>query len=287
MSIATPLKQSAPLDFAAFIREGGYDHIDFGCSKGGSLTLARDQFGGKRGLGIDIDPAKIEQTHAAGFDALAFNIHDIPDEKLVRFVILSHFLEHVPNPSDVQAFIKKACAIATDFVFIQQPCFDADGYLTGLGLKVFWSDWRGHPNPMSSLELWRMVRNLQRANVPATFSLHLRGLVTDSADPSIHPLASPVDQHGYDPAKHPPKPKAIAFSQPVFKETLCVISLGNTDHAAILNKISFDRTILTQTGEFPSANGRQPTITLRGMAKRVFYHLPKPAQHLIRRALGR
>ena len=45
-----------------------YDFLDFGCSKGGSMEFAQATFGG-RGLGLDIDPAKVAASKAAGFDA--------------------------------------------------------------------------------------------------------------------------------------------------------------------------------------------------------------------------
>jgi len=110
-------------DFSSFIKEGGFDHLDFGCSKGGSLDFSKKRFDGFRGLGIDTVQAKVESTRAAGFDAICYNIHEIPEEKLVNFVVLSHFLEHVSTFSDVKAFMRKACVISKDFVYIQQHFF--------------------------------------------------------------------------------------------------------------------------------------------------------------------
>ena len=133
-------------EFADFVRAGNYDFIDFGCSAGGSIQWAKRLLNGTKGLGIDIDPKKVAATREAGFDAIIYDINKIPPRKLVRFTVLSHFLEHIPNLIDVKNFIRNACEISKDFILIKQPYFDADGYLFQLGLKTFWSDWHGHPS---------------------------------------------------------------------------------------------------------------------------------------------
>ncbi len=234
--------------FRNLIERAAIDYIDFGCSKGGSLAFAKKRFDGHRGLGIDIDQSKVEQTIAAGYDAISYNIHDIPDEKLVRFVVLSHFLEHVPNPKDVKAFIRKACTISSDFVYIQQPYFDADPYLFERGFKLFWSDWYGHPNRMTSLELWLMLRDLKQEGLPITFSLHAHKSITDSADPRIHPLASPFNQHDYAAEVHPPKDPSVQFENNIFHELICLITLPGCDHAEQLKKLRYHRTIIDSSG---------------------------------------
>jgi hypothetical protein len=229
-----------PRDLPQVIRTGGYDHLDFGCSTGGSLELSRTLFNGKRGLGIDRDLKKVEQATAAGFDAVVLSIHDIPDQPLVRFTVLSHFLEHIPVPQDVKAFVRKACVVSTEFVYIQQPFFDADGHLAQRGFKLYWSDWHGHPNRMTTLELWLLVRGLRDAGLPIAFSIHHRGRVAGSADPRVHPLTAPTDQHGYDPAVHPAK-LSVRFDFPVFAETVCLITRPGTDHLELLGRIPTDR----------------------------------------------
>lgn len=230
--------------FASYVKDSAFDHIDFGCSTGGSLQFARKFLGGERGLGIDIDAAKVERTRAAGFDALVYDLNDIPDRELVNFTLLSHFLEHVPDMRDVRAFIRKACVISSQFVYIQQPFFDADGYLARHGLKLYWSDWRGHPNRMTSLEMWLILRDLQAAGVPITFSLFVRNRIKDSADDRVHSLMSPEDQHAYDPARHPHKPEKLVFTDDVFAELVCLITKRGVDHAALRSKLVTGRDLV-------------------------------------------
>lgn len=55
---------------------------------------------------------KIREARARGFKVINYNIHKLPEKKIVKFSILKEFLEHVPNPSDVFAFIHKACILS-------------------------------------------------------------------------------------------------------------------------------------------------------------------------------
>lgn len=230
--------------FYSLIKDNGFDYIDFGCSKGGSLLYAKQVFLGKRGLGIDINQDKINIARNEGLDAIIFDINDIPNEKLVRFVIMSHFLEHVKELKDVKGFIKKACTISTDFIYIQQPFFDSDGYLLRNGLKLFWSDWKGHPNRMSSLDMWIVLRDLCEEGFDFNYSIHFRGKIIDSSDVSIHSILSPIDQHKYDVKKHPEKPMNIVFKEPVYSEIKVLISMPGIDHNELLKRIKYDDSLL-------------------------------------------
>ena len=208
------------------------------------MDFAVKRFNGARGLGIDIDAAKIEQAQSNGYDAILYDIRNIPDEKLFRFTIMSHFLEHVPSHVDTKDFIRKACRISNEFVYIQQPFFDADPYLFERGLKLFWSDWKGHPNRMTSLELWIILRDLMAEGLEFTYSLHAYKDVLNSDDTCVHPVSSDIEQHAYDPLIHPAKP-SIEFDNNVFYELVCLITFAGTDHSDILNKMRYNKTIFT------------------------------------------
>ncbi len=267
-------KSDKDTEFRRLIETASIDYIDFGCSKGGSLAFAKTRFNGHRGLGIDIDQSKVEKTIAAGYDAIRYDIHDIPDEKLVRFVVLSHFLEHVPGNADVKDFIRKACTISNEFVYIQQPYFDADPYLFERGLKLFWSDWSGHPNRMTSLELWLVLRDLKEEGLPITFSLHAYRLIPDSSDPRIHPLASPVNQFDYTADVHPPKDQFVQFDNNVFYELICLITLPGFDHVEQLKKLRYNRTIIDSSGNMnTSLELRQKVHLVREIGRRMLEKL--------------
>ena len=68
----------AAIDFENLVKSQCYDFLDFGCSKGASLEWASKVLGGSKGLGIDIDSRKVEQTVSKGFDACEFDILQIP-----------------------------------------------------------------------------------------------------------------------------------------------------------------------------------------------------------------
>lgn len=265
------LYPNGAVDFSNLIKDGVFDYIDFGCSTGGSLLFSQRTLGGKRGLGIDCKQSKVESTRIAGFDAVNFNIHDIPDNKLVRFVIMSHFLEHVPDPSDVKAFIRKACAISTDFVYIQQPYFDSDSYLARNGLKLFWSDWRGHPNRMTSLELLITLRDLRMEGIDINYSIHFRRKIKNSDDRRIHSILSPIDQHEYEIGKHPEKPQTIKFVEPVYAEIIAMITMPGIDHLKALQKIKYDSSFINEKWIIDNNNRHEKYFSKANMSDQGFF----------------
>ena len=70
---------------------------------------------------------------------------------------MHHFLEHIPSILDENNIIKQACSVIDDFLIIRQPYFDADSYLFSKGLKLYWSNWEGHPNHMALLEFHNVL----------------------------------------------------------------------------------------------------------------------------------
>ena len=110
-----------------------FDFIDFGCSAGGNVEFVNRILPDAKGLGIDIDPKKVEAARARGVEAIILDILTIESQKLVEFVTMSHFLEHLDNPREAEKFIRKAVDISRSFVHIRQPFFDADGYLLEQG----------------------------------------------------------------------------------------------------------------------------------------------------------
>ncbi|MCF8719362.1 hypothetical protein J2S31_000260 [Nitrospina gracilis Nb-211] len=198
-----------------------FDFIDFGSSKGGCIEFAKARLGGVRGLGIDIDPKKVKAMRDNGYDCLRDDITASGlSSKSVRFVMMSHILEHLPSLESVQEVISEAARLARDFLFIQGPYFDADNLLEKLGFRFFWSKWTGHRCHLTTSQLRDVLLRLQLSD----HWMFVRQPVVDSSDPSIHPLGSPVNSLEYNPEIHPPKP-LCTFSPPVFKEMVCYVRL--------------------------------------------------------------
>lgn len=207
----------------AKLKSGEYEFIDFGCSQGKSLRFGIDRIGARRGVGIDIDPKKVTATQEQGFDAIQLDVtqlETLPD--CVSFVLMLHFLEHLPGYRLARHCIKSGMMAARDFVMIMQPWFDSDGWLFEHGVKLFWSDWRGHDFTMSQLQLHRA---LQETHVPCRYRIYGRRPILDTSDPAVHPLSSPYDQHAYRLDLHGPKPNR-PISVTTFYEIQCVILLS-------------------------------------------------------------
>lgn len=236
-SASTAVTITQPSDFVAEVAAHRYEFLDFGCSRGGSIAYAKKLFEAEGdGLGIDIRDDKIRQAREAGHRAVRFDILEIPDQRMVRFVTMLHFLEHTEGYSQARAFIGKACRIVRDFVYIAQPYFDADGQLLQRGLKLYWSDWVGHPHTMSTLALYRILREILEAGGISNFSIALFHPIYSSDNEAILPLETGEDQLGFDPAVHPQKP-VVDFEFPVFREVRAVASRNPRVHREVMEQI--------------------------------------------------
>ena len=209
----------------------GHDFLDFGASKGGCIDFALRRLGGRKGLGVDNDPKKVAQMRSLGYDCIEGDVTNLNlRARSVRFVTMSHVLEHLPDLEAVRRAVGSAARVSSDFLFIQGPYFDADEALAARGLKFYWSDWGGHtchvttPRLGAVLDALRLRDYLIMARVP----------VLGSADPAIHPLSSPRNQHDYAPDEHPPKPVVDFappdFPDPIYREMVCVVRLRRRFH---------------------------------------------------------
>ena len=184
------------------------------------MNFAKDRLGGRRGLGVDVSLTNVTQMRRLGYDCLQGDITKmtLPSDSL-RFAVMSHVLEHMTLPA-VYKTIQCAKGVATDFIYIRGPYFDADAFLHREGLKFYWSDWHGHTCHLTTAILRAVLAGLGLRE----FTILGRTFVNDSLDDSIHPLASPTDQHAYVPGTHPPKP-SVRFNPPLYREIICVVRL--------------------------------------------------------------
>jgi hypothetical protein len=206
------------------VRLDNYDFIDIGSSKGAGIVFGREKLGGNRGLAVDANPVKVKETIDAGFDALHENPTRLDPDQLgtTRFAQLIHFLQRQQSIEGAAECIHSAVGIADEYVFIRQPFFDADEYLSSLGLRLFWSNWRSNKFHMRQQDFHEILGDLLARRKIQRFILFHRSLITDSTDPAVHPLSSPVNQHQWDPAKHETK-STFKFHIPVYREIGAVI----------------------------------------------------------------
>ena len=190
-----------------------YDFFDFGAGAGNTLRFWQKRFQAGRGLGIDISAEKIAIARERGREVVHGDIRNIPEGTRVRFVSMMDFLEHLPDLEHVREMVGVAVRCARDFVFIRNPSFEDEAYLSALGLRQYWQDWAGHP---SHLLLSDFASLFEELGVPA-WTANFKDPIFDSSDESIIPAGAPPDQLGYDPAICGPKP-FVRFDKPVFRQ---------------------------------------------------------------------
>ena len=219
-----------------------YEFLDFGCSGGDSLNRYGELFNIKgKGLGLDINPTKVQATIDKGFDAQVVDITNLKLDNKVKFIVMHHFLEHIPSLFDVNKIIRVAVSAVDEFVIIRQPYFDADPYLFSLGLKLYWSDWSGHPNNMTMLELHNVLKPMAAQGLIKSFAIYGIWPIETSLDPSIHNIDSPVDQHQWDKFKHSKK-NPVQFDFPIYKETMAILDIDGNSIEKVESILSRDKT---------------------------------------------
>jgi len=199
-----------------------FDFLDFGCSSGGSLTLAKKRFGGKAGLGIDNSPEQCALARKNGFKVLCADARTVVlPKKSVKFSMLAHFLEHLPNIAATTAVLHTATQASTDFLFIEGPSFDFDMYLRNRGLKFFWTDGCGHHNLLQLHTLKNIIGKLPAHSYTVMLE---QPFVKDSSSRDIHSLKSPYNVTYYDKKIHPPKP-LVRFDKNIFRSFIVFVWL--------------------------------------------------------------
>ena len=250
-------------------RPGGFGRIDFldlGASSGGSFVFAKEHLGGMTGLGIDLDSKKVAEMQTKGFDAQEGDATalDLPTDS-VRFVIMSHFLEHLPSLSAVTETLRGASRVARDFLFIQGPVFDSDSYLASFGLGFYWSNWSGHTCHLTITDLTTILRELGLDNHVVMVS----GKIKNSKAPAVLPVGAPRNQHDYDPEKHPSK-AVIRFDHHLFSEFVCLVRLRPF--------ADWDRLVRTVRRAKRAKDLVRTTFGERLLGERFIDRIPTPSQ---------
>ena len=211
-----------------YIKDNSVEFIDFGASNGGSIEFAKKHFckESSKGVGVDIDQKKIDGMRDSGYDAFHGDVTKLSLKEKVRFTIMSHFLEHIDGFEDSKKCIKTAAKNSTDFFYIQQPYFDADGYLFSKGLKFFWSHWIGHRNHMKMIEFYKILQEMLEIKDISRYAIYVYNKIESSADDKIQDISAPVDQHQYDVKIHPKKDSGVVFNEgtEVFQEVRVLVT---------------------------------------------------------------
>ena len=190
----------------------GYDFIDLGCGHGRSIRDCCTRFKVRRGIGVDLDPDKVESARNAGFDAICADATELSVENQVRFASMLDFLEHLPDLETVEAMLQFASKAASEFLFISHPSFEGEDYLRDLGFRQYWWHWSGHPSHPRIADYKAIFARLGLTQ----YMIRFNELVEDSHHKSILTTDMPKNQHEFDPARHRRRP-FVRFEVPVWR----------------------------------------------------------------------
>lgn len=209
-----PELDNVTLGLLQYLRRGEFDFADLGCGTGESITFCRKRFRARRGIGFEISDTKIKKARAARHAIAHADVTklDFPDN-CVSFCTMLDFLEHLFTEEDACRILSAAGRMARDFLFIRHPSFEDIEYLAGHDLKIDWTDWRGHRNPLLLSDYDRIFRSLGWSDYVV---IHQKQIV-DSRHPAIVPLTAPIDTVRYDADLHGPKPHVL-FHKPVWTQ---------------------------------------------------------------------
>lgn len=222
------------------MRAGAYDFIDIGSWQGAGLGVGH-AMGGTRGLGFELDQAAVTATLGRGADVICMDVKHVPsDIPKVRFAICRHVLEHLDTLYDVGAVVARLSRMCADFLYISGPLFDTEEALYRHGLKVVHSAMTGHTCRFKSIDMIKMLFDLDLRE----FTMGVSVPMTGSADPWIHPAGSPNDVWTWDASQHPPKPH-VTFSPPLYRDMVFVVALRpGIDAEAIMRTDGLDKVVL-------------------------------------------
>ena len=212
----------------------GYDFVDFGSGRGGCLKFAK-KLGGKLGLGFERSKERVEDLRRSGFNCEVSDITKLElPRKSVKFVTISHVLEHLNNLDEVKYVVNLAKNTAKDFIFIEGPSFDFDDYLKTFGFKFFWFDSCGHRTRLTTTQLKCIFSecNLSKYDILAEIPF-----INNSISKDIYPLDL---QFSYS---NPPditkvKKKIVNFNKGIFRSFIIFVWLKevNTSLLTCRNK---------------------------------------------------
>jgi SAM-dependent methyltransferase len=112
------------------LEHAGREIVDLGCGFGG--YAARLQEAGRRVVGVDLDPAFVEEARSRGVEATVADVTATPfADRTFDTAILFEVLEHIPQPERV---LREALRIVRRNVLVTVPNFGDFEHLRDYGL---------------------------------------------------------------------------------------------------------------------------------------------------------
>jgi len=190
-----------------------YKYLDVGCKIGGSFSSVPKKFGytSSQGLGLDINKNHVDKFIQTGNHGIVGDARNLPFvDNSFELVILSHVLEHMSDEQTGFKALNECLRVASKTVFVCLPFFDEDNYLYSLGLKTFYSDWRGHKNKVTLSRLKSYLGD-------RTYEVKMIRKLEDSSAQEIIPISAPIDSMEYNSQLHSEK-NLVKFDRDIWKE---------------------------------------------------------------------
>jgi hypothetical protein len=224
----------------AALRAGVFDFVDFGSHQGASLRYG-SKFGGKLGLGIELDDRKSVALLKQGLYVLSQDLFLLPElPKSVDFAVCSHVLEHLANEATIFLTLQRLSRMCRKFVIVEQPDFSSELYLFHEGLKMVHSAMETHHCHIQTRDLVTMLWSLDLGR----FILGAKFRIRDSSNPWLHRADAKPPLWTWDEIKHPPKP-TVAFDRELFRDIALVIGCSeDADIEGIAAKMNIEKIIM-------------------------------------------
>lgn len=170
------------------------DCLDLGCGTGASTAWAKHAIGWDTQLGLNNRSDEVEIATANGYNVRLQDITTYEPFDRCRYVVSFHCLEHLRSESEFAWVMQKAVSAASEFVFVKVPFFETKklNELKDLGLRLTWTNWTGHPTPVT---IDMIERTLAKIGVSGKTG-HLIPMLRTSAE-CVIPYDSPVDTVRY------------------------------------------------------------------------------------------
>lgn len=136
-----------------------FDAWDFGADTN-SMEFARETIGVARPLGLNLEDSRIANMRSAGMVAECHDVLTIPNEARTDYILMCHFLEHLPDDAACEQAIALALCAARKGLYISGPYFDDDDLARRQGLKFFWGNWIDHTSRFSVARLLTILDRL-------------------------------------------------------------------------------------------------------------------------------
>ena len=187
-----------------------------------SSTASSDGVG--RGIGIERRKISVERMRQRGIDAIHGDATKLEAAKVVRFVSMMNFLEHLPDLKAVEDMIARAATAATDFIYIRHPSFEGEELAPFLGYCQHWWNWRHHRAHIRIVDYCAMFERLGIG----PYSIRYFGPVTHTSHPSIISTGLPKNLNATKAAAYP-KPSDSVLPQTWWQRQDIFVALRKFD----------------------------------------------------------